>query len=317
MTGKRAPRISVICTVRNEAKTIESLARSILAQTIGPGEFIVVDGGSTDGTLEALRNAFGKRVRIIVRPGANIAAGRNIAIRASKFPWIASIDGGCIAEPDWLEKLAKQFPKADIVSGAYLPIARNSFERIEGKIVCKNPGALWQSYMPSSRSVAFKKSAWAAVGGYPEKTYTAEDTLFNHKLKEAGFRFRVANDAIVHWRMRPTLKSFARQFYLYGLGDGRTGLVWKYTHDFRIFGKERKIRLNLLLFLFVVLSCLGAVLGHVWSFGLLFLFLLLESFNSGRDDLFNFLLYFLLTTVKRAAYCVGVLAGLVSRNKQN
>ena len=59
------------------------------------------------------------------------------------------------------------------------------------------------------------------MGGYPENLYTGEDTLFNSKLEQAGFTFKVANKAIVYWRMRPNLKKWLKQFYLYGRGDGQ------------------------------------------------------------------------------------------------
>ena len=43
-----------------------------------------------------------------------------------------------------------------------------------------------ETFLPSGRSIAFKKSAWKEVGGYPENLYTGEDTLFDLKLKEKG-----------------------------------------------------------------------------------------------------------------------------------
>lgn len=73
--------------------------------------------------------------------------------------------------------------------------------------------------MPSSRCVAFRREAWAAVGGYPEwLTLTAEDTLFNYNLRAAGLRFHYASDAIVAWEVRPTLKAFLKMIYHYGYG---------------------------------------------------------------------------------------------------
>ena len=51
-------------------------------------------------------------------------------------------------------------------------------------------------------SVAFRKSAWKDVGGYPEWLETAEDTLFDLNLKKAGKKFVLAKDAVVRWGTR-------------------------------------------------------------------------------------------------------------------
>jgi cellulose synthase/poly-beta-1,6-N-acetylglucosamine synthase-like glycosyltransferase len=77
------------------------------------------------------------------------------------------------------------------------------------------------SFLPSSRSVAFRKRAWAAVGGYPEQlTFAGEDTAFCLALRDAGFRMTLDLDARVAWRPRPSLSAYIRQQYLYGIGDG-------------------------------------------------------------------------------------------------
>jgi cellulose synthase/poly-beta-1,6-N-acetylglucosamine synthase-like glycosyltransferase len=71
------------------------------------------------------------------------------------------------------------------------------------------------------RSSAFRRRLWERVGGYPEWLYTAEDTLFAMRAKDLGFRAVYAQDAVVHWRPRPTLRKLAKMFYLYGRGQGR------------------------------------------------------------------------------------------------
>ena len=290
-------KISVICTVRNEESTIKELVNSLLAQKRRPDEIIFVDGGSADRTLGILKS-YGKRLRVISSPGANIAKGRNIAIRSAKGEWIASIDGGCVADRDWLGNLERKMPFADVVSGAYLPISRNMFERVQGAVVVKDPSSLGPGFLPSSRSIAFKKSAWLAVGGYPENTYTAEDTLFDLKLKRGGFRFALARDAIVFWRMRPTLQKFAEQFFLYGKGDGKTGLVFR-------------MPLNLGMATGFLLAFALLFLGNFWLLGAIIAALILEAFSKARS-VPEFPIALVLVSVKRLAYSAGAVRGVVS-----
>jgi cellulose synthase/poly-beta-1,6-N-acetylglucosamine synthase-like glycosyltransferase len=78
-------------------------------------------------------------------------------------------------------------------------------------------------YYPSSRSIAFRKAAWTAAGGYPEWLYAAEDTLFNIRLRQLGFRFAFCREAIVRWRPRENWRQVGRQRYNYGRGNGRVG----------------------------------------------------------------------------------------------
>jgi glycosyltransferase involved in cell wall biosynthesis len=219
----RSPDLTVICTLRDEAATVDVLMSSLLNQSLRPREIVVVDGGSTDGTWERLQDWMeifanvGVELKAVRREGANIAEGRNAAVELANNNLVASIDGGCIARKDWLEKLAAR--DADVVAGNFVPLADGFWQAVQAVFARRSAPR-----NPSSRSVMFKKTCWEKVGGYPTHLYTGEDTLFNAKLEEAGCRFRTADDAVVLWRMRPSLAGWLRQFYLYGKGDGQAGL---------------------------------------------------------------------------------------------
>jgi hypothetical protein len=92
------------------------------------------------------------------------------------------------------------------------------------------------TWLPSSRSIAFTKSAWDKAGRYPEygefskrlqMKCGGEDTLFDLALKDAGFEFADGLKAMVYWRPRPNLTAFYLQYYWYAVGDGMdlTGLA--------------------------------------------------------------------------------------------
>lgn len=267
--------VSVIITIKNEEKSIELLLASLKDQSKIPNEIVIVDGGSSDNSLEIIKS-FSKRcsipIKLIVKNGINIAEGRNEAIRNSNNDIIASTDAGCKLSENWLENLIKPFeenPDVDVVSGWYEPYATNDFEKISSELTSpklkrflKKP----DDFLPSSRSIAFKKQSWESVGGYPEYLYTAEDTLFDLKLKEKGFKFAFASDAIVFWKVRKNMKAFFKQYFIYRKGDGNAKLLL-----LRYWGPKYMVYLIiLLLFLGLLYKMLTplfvvAILGYILS----------------------------------------------------
>lgn len=216
-------------TVLNEAETIRSTLEAIQAQTRAPDQIVIVDGGSTDATLEILQDWAANHPDLVVksRPGANISNGRNMAISAAAGPIIAVTDAGCTLDPSWLEELTKPFVRLDVdlSMGFYRPDPQSRFERI---FACLNlPDADEidpERFMPSSRSVAFKKYVWERSGGYPEWLAIGEDMYFNFSIGKQGFRRQFAPLAIVSWRLRPDLPSTLKQYFHYAHGDGKANM---------------------------------------------------------------------------------------------
>ena len=230
------PRVSVIITVLNEARSIDTLLRSLAEQTRRPDEIVIVDGGSSDGTWEALCRAEASRklpLRILSQPGANISRGRNVAIDVAQGPIIASTDAGVRLNKTWLAELMRPFDQGedvDIVSGFFLPEAHSPFELALAAVTLPRLDEIdADGFWPSSRSVAFRKRAWEAVGGYPDWLDYCEDLLFDFELRDAGYVLRFAPQAVVHFRPRPNTRAFFRQYYRYARGDGKADF-WRYRH---------------------------------------------------------------------------------------
>lgn len=235
-TTESMQHVSLIMTVRNEAESLPRLLDSVLRQTLLPDEIVIADGGSTDSTQEIIRSYMDRLpVRLLDVPGANISEGRNAAIREASHDIIAATDAGVVLDPGWLQALIAPFEddRVDVVSGFFVPEAATAFETAMGATVLPSledidPAA----FLPSSRSVAFRKQAWRGTGGYPEWLDYCEDLVFDMSLKEQGKRFVFAPEAVVHFRPRSTLRAFFRQYYLYARGDGKADL-WRKRHAIR------------------------------------------------------------------------------------
>ena len=226
--------VSLIVTVRNEEGSVDSLLDSLLAGRRAPDEIVVADGGSTDATVARLRARAGRdpRVRVVEAPG-NRSVGRNAAVRAARHDVIACTDAGGAVEHEWLERIVAPLEADDgvgAVAGFYRPEGRTPFERAAGVVSAPALREIDPArFLPSTRSVAFRRAAWERVGGFDESLDHNEDTPFALALGAAGVRFAFAPDAIVRWRPRGDLRSLWRQHRRFGLGDGESRVqAWFY-----------------------------------------------------------------------------------------
>ena len=105
--------VSVIIPVLNRASRIGRAIDSVLAQTRPPAEILVVDDGSTDGTLDVIRG-YGDRVRLLHGGGRKAYAARNLAIAAAGSPLIAFLDSDDVWYPDKLERQLPLFDDPDV-----------------------------------------------------------------------------------------------------------------------------------------------------------------------------------------------------------
>ena len=230
-------KVSLIATVKDGGPAVAEFLASVRGQTRAPDEVVIVDGGSTDGTLETLRAA--AEVTLVDSPGANIAEGRNLAVRAATHEVIAVSDADCMLAPDWLEHLVAAVEDgADVAMGFYRPIYRSFFEACSAAVSLPEEDQVNPArFMPSSRSVAFRRETFENAGGYPEWLDIGEDMYLNHRLRALGVRMDFVGNAVAFWRVRPTIASTWRQYYRYARGDGVAGMhAGRHALRFAVYG---------------------------------------------------------------------------------
>ncbi len=229
--------ITVISTVLNEGENLRRLMDSLCAQTRQPDEIIFTDGGSRDRTVAVLREYEDRLpLKVLVEPGANISAGRNRAIAAAAGEIIAVTDAGVTLAPEWLECLTQPLiddPVLEVVGGFFHADAHSIFEAALGATTLPLADEIDpETFLPSSRSVAFRKVAWIAAGGYPEWLDYCEDLVFDLRLREIAAPTDFQAGALVYFRPRTSLQAFYKQYYLYARGDGKADL-WRKRHAIR------------------------------------------------------------------------------------
>lgn len=285
-------KISVVLTILNEEKTIGGFLNSLYKQSLLPGEVVIVDGGSVDKTCVIINDQLSSaswrinNMKLIKKPGANRSVGRNIGIEKAKGDVIAVTDAGCILDKDWLKNITKPFDdkKVMAVAGFYKPICKNIFQKCLAPYFCtmeRGTGGNRREkkgekveFLPSSRSVAFRKKVWEKAGGYPQNLNYCEDLVFDQKVIKTGYKFYFEPSAIVYWPMKNSIKSVFKQFYNYAYGDGQIFFSDLQTHSIKILTVYGRYLIFLILIITVLLGKINILillivftLYLVWSIG--------------------------------------------------
>ena len=219
--------IAVVIPVKNEGKTIQPLLKSLEALQEKPKEVVVVDGGSSDQTVGLIRDyirsaSLPYSLKVIGTDGALPGKGRNLGVQNSTAPLIACTDAGGVVDRNWLGELIAPFqdPEVDLVVGCCRSNASTFFERLSFFLFLKNIRRKSLIYSGGA-SIAFRRTLWEEIGGFPEALYPCEDKYFLIKARQRARRVREAPAACVYWSPRSNLIGFANQYFLYGRGDGR------------------------------------------------------------------------------------------------
>lgn len=126
--AKSPPTVSVIMPTWNRVKVIDKAIASILNQEHLPTEVIIVDDGSTDGTLEHLRSSYPELlengfIKLIEGQHAGVSAARNLGLEAASGELIAYLDSDNTWRPDFLMAMVALFASSDELQTAYAGLA--------------------------------------------------------------------------------------------------------------------------------------------------------------------------------------------------
>jgi glycosyltransferase involved in cell wall biosynthesis len=120
MTAAEGPTISVVVPAYNEERFIAEALDAIFAQTLAPLELIVVDDGSSDGTVEIV-GRYADRVRLIQQENRGCPGAFDTGFREAKGDFVALCPADDIWEPhklEWQREVLAKNPEVDVAFGA-------------------------------------------------------------------------------------------------------------------------------------------------------------------------------------------------------
>jgi len=200
----RPPTFSVGIAAHNAATTIAEAVESALAQTVPPLEVIVVDDGSTDGTLGVLDDYRG-RVVVIRKPQGGVASARNEALARTRGDFLAVLDADDAYLPERLEaltELAVARPDLDILcSDAFLEIggrtAATFGDGCRFEVGDQRAAILDRCFCVAP---AYRRTVLAETGGFDESLQTGEDWECVIRLLHQGAVAGAVADPLYRYR---------------------------------------------------------------------------------------------------------------------
>lgn len=188
------PSVSVVMPARNAAATIGAAASSVLWQTYGDLELLVIDDGSTDATPHIVSALTGP-VRLITQPPKGVAAARNRGIEEAAGGFVAFCDADDILFAEHLEALMRTHTE----SGLTIATA-NAFWLLPGGVDRRRTRHKGSFPRPADQRMAilhqnfvstmslFPRSLADEIGGFSESLTRAEDWDFWIRAILAGHR---------------------------------------------------------------------------------------------------------------------------------
>lgn len=213
--------ISLVIPTYNEEKSIERCLLSLESQTIPRNnyEIIVVDGQSTDNTVEIAKKYADK---VIHQKSKGVGGARNDGVAVAKHDLIATSDADCTMPEDWLEKIVQAFEAKDVVlvSGKVklvesTPLISTSYYITEK--VWHLMYVLKISHFLCGANTAFRKKEFMEIGGY-SNIPILDDFEISMRMKNKG-DMKYARDIYIYYSTRRLKKE----------GLKKNGSLWIYN----------------------------------------------------------------------------------------
>ncbi len=220
--------LSVVIAAFDAARTLDQQLAALSRQRVdATWEVLIADNGSTDGTRE-LAAAWADRLprlRVIdasARRGAG--AARNIGVEAATGRDVVFCDADDVVADEWLAAMHRALTRHSLVAGRFDGTLLNTDRVRRSRTLPQQDGLQHTDPFPAwahagAGNLGMRRELFRAVGGFDPDALFLEDTDLCWRLRLAGVPVAWVPDALVHVRLRGTLRSAFGQGYHYGSGE--------------------------------------------------------------------------------------------------
>jgi cellulose synthase/poly-beta-1,6-N-acetylglucosamine synthase-like glycosyltransferase/peptidoglycan/xylan/chitin deacetylase (PgdA/CDA1 family)/spore germination protein YaaH len=240
--GDYAPGVSIIVPAYNEEKVIVQTIASLLNQKYaGPIEIVVVDDGSSDETIDIVREAYGSHPSVSAyrKENGGKASALNYGIERAQHEIVIGLDADTIFDDDTVSELVQPLEDPDV--GAVAGNAKvgnrinlvtrwQALEYVTSQNLDRRAFSLLDCITVVPGAVgAWRRSVVQQVGGFKEDTL-AEDQDLTLAIRRTGLSVAYADSAVAYTEAPDTLRGLAKQRFRWSFGTLQC--TWKHRDAF-------------------------------------------------------------------------------------
>ena len=219
--------ISIVIPLYNKEGQIANTLQSVFNQTFQDYEIVIVNDGSTDNSVEIVKQIKDSRIRLIEQSNQGVSMARNTGIRKANYDYIALLDADDEWKPTYLETqvdLINSFPECSVYACGYEFKQGNTIKPlILRKIPFEGEKGILDNYFEvashshppiCSINIVVKKGAFLSIGGFPVGIKSGEDLLTWARLAvKYKIAYSIKNLAVFVKMLSETGKSKPKERY--------------------------------------------------------------------------------------------------------
>ena len=218
---------SIIVPVYNRPDEVDELLQSLVAQTFGDFEVIIVEDGSSVPCEEVCRKYEEKlHLRYFMKPNSGPGQSRNYGAERAQGEWLIVLDSDVVLPPGSLEAVEKGVDD-ELVAWGGPDAAHESFTPVQKAISysmtsffttggIRGGKAKLDKFFPRSFNMGVRRDVYLQLGGFTRMRF-GEDIDFSYRICEAGYKPQLLPDAWVWHKRRTDFKKFWKQVYNSGI----------------------------------------------------------------------------------------------------
>jgi succinoglycan biosynthesis protein ExoA len=229
--------VSVIVPARNEERSIGVTLDALRAQDYRNLQIIVVDGGSTDGTVAVVERHMAEdpRVELLHNPRGITPVALNIALAAAQGPWLVRMDAHATVDPTYVGTAVARLRdggwggvggRKDGVgrtpAGRAIATALGSPFGVGGSVYHHGVREQEVDHIPFG---AYPTALARELGGWDERLMTNQDFEFDYRLRRSGARLLFDPALRIDWQSKQGMREFYQQYRRYGRGKVDVALL--------------------------------------------------------------------------------------------